>query len=60
MSCLFEGIFVDAKGVNCASLEIVCKKIFDSIFFEALANRSYRNYSVSEFILLPFCKQNAI
>ena len=33
-SHLFEEIFVDAKGVNCASLEIVReKKIFDSIFF---------------------------
>ena len=28
-SSLFEGIFIDAKGVNCASLEIVrAKKYF--------------------------------
>ena len=32
-SHLFEGIFVDAKGGNCA-----CKKIF-AIFFEAIADR---------------------
>ena len=25
-SSLFEGIFIDAKGVNCASLEIVSAK----------------------------------
>ena len=29
MSSLFEGIFIDAKGVNCASLETVrAKKYF--------------------------------
>ena len=25
-SSLFEGIFIDAKRVNCASLEVVCAK----------------------------------
>ena len=33
-SALFEGLFVDAKGVNCMSLEIVhAKKIYFSPFF---------------------------
>ena len=36
-SFLFEGIFVDDKGVNCTSLENVrAKKYFRQTFFEEL------------------------
>ena len=39
-SYLLEEIFVDDKGVNCTSLEIVhAKKHFTEIFFEALLDR---------------------
>ena len=38
-SSLFDGIFVDAQGVNCTSLQIVCaKKYFTQNFFMAIAD----------------------
>ena len=57
---LFDKIFVDAEGVNCMSLEIVRAQKYKKKF-EATANRSYGHklYSVLEFILHHFCKQNA-
>ena len=51
---------MDAKGVNCASLEIVhAKKIFHiAIISENLLE--YTHQPVSEIIGHPICKQNAI
>ena len=58
-SSLFEGIFIDAKGENCASLEIVlAKKTFLLTISEGLLE--HKHHPVSEFIGNHNCKQNAI
>ena len=56
-SSLFEGIFIDAKGVNCASLETVCAKKYITISEVLL---EHKHHPVSEFIGHHICKQNAI
>ena len=58
-SFLFEGIFIDAKGVNCASLDIVSgKKIFHVTISEELLEHKLQ--PVSEFIEHHIYNQNAI
>ena len=58
-SSLFEAIFIDAKGLNCASLETVhAKKMFLITISEVLLE--HKHHPVSEFIGHHICKQNAI
>ena len=58
-SFLFEGIFIDAKGVHCASLETAhAKKIFFITISEDLLE--HKHHLVSEFMGHHICKQNAI
>ena len=57
-SSLFEGIFKDAKGVNCASFETACNKIFLRTISEILLE--HKQDLVSEFMGHHICKQNTI
>ena len=57
-SSLFEGIFIDAKGTNCASLEIVRGKKNHITISEDLLD--HKHLPVSEFIGHHICKQNDV
>ena len=59
-SSLYEGIFIDAKGVNCSSVETCAcaKKIFFITISEDLLE--HKHHPVSEYIGNHICKQNDI